>query len=525
MAHVLGTVGLLAASFASAQYARELLTDADDDGFYDVKASEQGKIVLIAKIDQLLDTTTDNGDDLYVRIDFRGDAILSQALGEDPLMIVDVGDHDSDDETPDTEVAVTIDDLDQVRVFGADDGSEVAIYRLRGGEIELPDTGIERQFRVELGNDTIAAGFTGSFATDGEGNPITGAGYLEVTQDAGTIAGTIAVYDSQGDARNKTGTPILSGGNVLLSVSDQTGAATVTPFLATAAVGSAGGPFRQFLQVDPGAQTGHPGTANIGGSTTLSGVGLLAHIGIAQTEGLLDPNTGTPAALASVTATYTVNSVSGNFGFGADVDKPWRVSTDAMCMDGGLDLQVGDDETAADAESATGSHAGTSRYLCVLVGDSNTVQIPLAEGSGPGLLDAYSIDVAPDSGTGVRGAAAGAIARDGTSVNVTYLSANPAYSQRLVIVNRGADAAKYTMSDFQTEDGTVVAAGTVIEGYVPAGGRTVVRTQDVLAFDSGMPRASGTLNMNAPPSTIDVMTVQVHPGTGQVDTTVYQHSN
>ena len=61
LAHVLGIVGLLGASFASAQYARELLTDADEDGFYDVKASEMGKIMISVKLDQLLDTETSWG--------------------------------------------------------------------------------------------------------------------------------------------------------------------------------------------------------------------------------------------------------------------------------------------------------------------------------------------------------------------------------------------------------------------------------------------------------------------------------
>ena len=80
LAHVLGIVGLLGASFASAQYARELLTDADEDGFYDVKASEMGKIMISVKLDQLLDTETTGGDK-FVRLDFGG-AILSQALGD-----------------------------------------------------------------------------------------------------------------------------------------------------------------------------------------------------------------------------------------------------------------------------------------------------------------------------------------------------------------------------------------------------------------------------------------------------------
>ena len=52
--------------------------------------------------------------------------------------------------------------------------------------------------------------------------------------------------------------------------------------------------------------------------------------------------------------------------------------------------------------------------------------------------------------------------------------------------------------------------------------RMVIRIQDMLMVnEGGMPRASGTLNLTAPEGEIDVMTLQVHPGTGQIDTTVY----
>ena len=40
---------------------------------------------------------------------------------------------------------------------------------------------------------------------------------------------------------------------------------------------------------------------------------------------------------------------------------------------------------------------------------------------------------------------------------------------------------------------------------------------------TGKTRAAGTINIAAPTRNIDVMTIQVHPGTGQIDTTVYQH--
>ena len=148
--------------------------------------------------------------------------------------------------------------------------------------------------RVELGNDTVAA-IPGNTA---ESPSLTGDdatwvdGFLEVTQDAGAISGSLAVYDNQGDARNGSGTAILSGSSGLLSVHDQIGATTVTAFGATADVASAGGPFRQFVTVLPDTVKDHPGS----GKT----VGLLAKIDIATNAKLLNPNTGKPAAVVAV---------------------------------------------------------------------------------------------------------------------------------------------------------------------------------------------------------------------------------
>ena len=540
LAHVLGIVGLLAASFASAQYARELLTDGDMDGFYDVKASEMGKIMISVALDQLLDASN-NGGDLFVRLDFGG-AILSQALDDSPISFYNVTVTNQTD--PPTPVAMrttgavrNVGGLTQTRVFGGDDGSAVAVYRFRGTEIQLPTSNEGEKtttyLRVELGNDTVAAGETGVIQADA-----TGAGFLEVPQDSTAISGSLAVYDNQGDARNGTGTAILSGSSGLLTVHNQIGAATVTAFGATADVASTGGPFRQFVAVLQDDLTGHPGS----GKT----VGLLAKIDIATNARLLNPASGKPAAIITVTADYTVTSAAGNFvgnaekpdGSGDAVAMPWMVATSASCTDGGLTLQIGDDAidpddeddptTAAEADTATGTHGGTTRYFCVLVNE-NTATLPVVAGSGPGLHDGYSIDVEPMAGgkavgTAAMGAAAGSIGRNGTTVNISFLTTHPEYNQRLAIVNRGSEDALFWMDNFQTETGTTVMNTTDISGMVPAGGRAIIRIDDHLMLEGIHTRAAGTLNLNAPPVTIDVMTVQFHAGTGTVDTTIYQHN-
>ena len=96
LAHVLGIIGILGATFAGAEpkFALEKLGDGIGRvtagvaaGPYKVKASEMGAIVLCVQTDQLIDTTA-LGEDHFVRLDFGG-AKLSQGLGDDPITLLE----------------------------------------------------------------------------------------------------------------------------------------------------------------------------------------------------------------------------------------------------------------------------------------------------------------------------------------------------------------------------------------------------------------------------------------------------
>ena len=164
---------------------------------------------------------------------------------------------------------------------------------------------------------------------------------------------------------------------------------------------------------------------------------------------------------------------------------------------------------------------------------------PIMEVGDPEMMDGYmlavtpTIDVTKMPPAAVMPAAgepmaAGAIDRNGTTVHITYLSASERVLQRLVIVNRGTDPARFWMTEFQPEGGAMVthtgaavlAQGT--ESEVPGGTRRIIRVQDNLAVSSGPPRTAGTLTVAAPTRHIDVMTTQVVGGV--LDTTVYQHA-
>ena len=108
-----------------------------------------------------------------------------------------------------------------------------------------------------------------------------------------------------------------------------------------------------------------------------------------------------------------------------------------------------------------------------------------------------------------------AIGRDGTTFRIPYITRADGYNQRFVIVNRG-DATTYSFGEFEMEDGVMVAAGMMASGDLPEG-TMVLRASDIVDITGGG-RASGTLSIVAPSSTIDAAVQQVNLDTRGVDT-------
>ena len=579
LAHVLGTVGILGAFGAGAQtatYAAETLTG---DGPYSIMATEMGSIVMDVTVDTILEGEN------YLVLDF-GAAELTRQLTTTGYTEVDAdtpgtaGDSSVDPATmpvqpvvgngrgfrfytvtrsttgagdgiagaivPGTQPAVE-------RAFQGDEGHSTGVYKIGTDATDLP---IDTHIRLELGTDLGAGGIVAADA----------AGYLAVPGGTGSYSVDVYLYDNLGDARSAArGSPpasyVFHGSSSLFSVASKLNAPMVTGHAETSDVAEDRGAFLEFVTTD----MNHMGDVGVLATITVTE----KDAGTAAMPAFLAPN-GRRAGDVITGAKYTVSSdIAGAFKFGNGADKQakitgddpetdevedamnvvqaglakgpkaFMVSTDTSCMDTPLQLTVpGEGGAAMDisplaetnptfAEDATGGYVNVTgavgtRYFCVLV-SANEVRIPALGDKDE--KNAYMVSVTPTTaaGDGAAGSGAGgAIDRNGTSVNVTYLSVHPAYNQRLVIVNRGDSEADYWMDTFQTEAGTMVM--NELRGTVGARSRTVIRVQDDLMVNQGgMTRASGTLNLTAPDRNIDVMTLQVHPGTGQIDTTIYQH--
>lgn len=323
---------------------------------------------------------------------------------------------------------------------------------------------------------------------------------------------------------------------------------------------------RGYRNADTGADLAGDATDRIVGSTTASVTSEAGNFAVAVKSGAplaTDANPG--GVIRSGGATEEVaNRRHTNL-------MPWMLSSTAECGNGGLDLGVvggtietyqrarcpigsaadcvGDPDgtgatggpymagdltpagiASANIASGTAGAAIGDNYFCVLV-TGNTEPIP--EIGNPSAPASYKLVITPTLAVATNpfkpGAVAkdvGAIDRNGTTVHLTYLTTNPFVDQRLVLVNRGADAAMFWVEDFNLEEGTTLMMNNLSipeENMIPGNGRLVVGIANSIELD-GQTRGSATVNVAAPTRDIDVMTIQRSPFTDEVDTTVYQHA-
>ena len=448
------------------------------------------------------------------------------------------------------------------RAFRGDSTDTSGAYRMVVGGTGLQ---IDTHIRLELGTNLAVP----------NGNAASYRGDLYIYDDLGD-ARAAARASAPGDVPDNH---VFAAYNKLFDVANKIAAPEITPMLATADVGydrtpnpernvSSGGPFRGFTMPSP----------NVGVLATVSfGVKTNNPATPADEGAFLNASNGSEMFTGQVNtgAKFVVTSdVAGAFGFGNGAgdglngerrrtgDNPATpaVETDHVLNAGGapgafrispmgascggtaLTLSAPNadgDQTAIDPLATTSPTFSASAnqgeatisvsgddavyQLCVNV-STNEVAIPAV--GDDRMMDGYMMTVTPMSGpsTGRIGGppvsgAAGAIDRNGTTVNIAYLSVHPAYNQRLVIVNRGSRDADFWMDDFQTEEGTEISGD--IRGTVTAGSRMVIRVQEALSSVSGQLRASGTINLTARDTAVDIMTIQENLGTGQLDTTMY----
>ena len=349
-----------------------------------------------------------------------------------------------------------------------------------------------------------------------------------------TYGGTFRVFEDLSEAReSEFGADVFHATGDVIKLAPAVAPPTITAMLAFAEVSTSeedGGAFRRFVDGDDGDDTDPDDFANL---ATVN-VGLVAMPPLHANNNLKTATAADIGLGANVVAT----SDAGNFAVGTFHIGTAGCGSRALALtkpgaDGPEAIEMDEEALATSGTARIG--AGESSFCNNVAGNMD----PIMEVGDPEMLDGYmlavtpTIDVTKMPPAAVMPAAgepmaAGAIDRNGTTVHITYLSASERVLQRLVIVNRGTDPARFWMTEFQPEGGAMVThtgdavLAQVTESEVPGGTRRIIRVQDNLAVSTGPPRTAGTLTVAAPTRHIDVMTMQVVGGV--LDTTVYQHA-
>ena len=256
------------------------------------------------------------------------------------------------------------------------------------------------------------------------------------------------------------------------------------------------------------------------GSETTGTLGSFV-VKLAATDPPLRDATGVDADLTDI-ITGTVEdgssvTISGDFSF---VSRAWLDTMDTCLEDGNL-LKMEDGEVSDTMELTPANPPMTDpMYLCISVpvGD-DAVVIPETE---PYMLTTEYEAASVGAGWPPNGGehALGSINRDGTTVQIPFLTTWADYNQRIVISNRGANPAEYWI-EFRPEEGVTATPNDMYAmGTLDGNSTMVLRAMDVVTLE-GRTRTAATLIVEANRAQIDVATVIVNMMTGSTDTVNY----
>lgn len=249
-----------------------------------------------------------------------------------------------------------------------------------------------------------------------------------------------------------------------------------------------------------------------GGGTTDNGTLGSINWDLATVAEAAEPTTGNALTTADViTAATSTVTLNGDVSFG-----DWYLDS-AACA--GVATAEIDLVEAADGLSASPAAAGVAglnaaHIVCVEVDGDEEINEGSYSVSFGWTTVATAVNPAEDTTDAV-----GAIGRNGTTVQIPYLTTFEDYNQRLVLVNRSASDAEYSIT-FTTEADTTATAGTAATGTIPAGEVLSLKATDIVSLE-GKTRTAATVTIVAPQTVVDVATNQVNLDDGSTDTVVY----
>jgi hypothetical protein len=305
------------------------------------------------------------------------------------------------------------------------------------------------------------------------------------TNVASTV--TVCTYDSLSNAVNQTGSLGCDTHASYLSFVTGVALAASTNEL----VASVDTDYKQFVNTLGGAAVN---------------TGWLGSHNFSNAPNVLDAQTGANVDLVNiVNLNASVVTYAGDFSVGN-----FFIAPDNTC--GGLKLDLVETANNVPKTAITANldvvNGGT---LCVT--EPGTTAIPVANYTVAVDLAGVATKV-PPADVGATGF--GSIVRDGTQIEVDYLTTFSGYNQRVLMTNRGNRDYTYETT-FTTEAGVTATPGAAATGTLKAGQVTVVKVSDMVTFTGGT-RGSGVITIPATAGTVDAAATQVNLSDGGTDT-------
>ncbi|GGY82495.1 hypothetical protein GCM10011613_29120 [Cellvibrio zantedeschiae] len=214
---------------------------------------------------------------------------------------------------------------------------------------------------------------------------------------------------------------------------------------------------------------------------------------------------GVTTTLADIASAAAVK-ITGDFTLTAA--NTYTLNAAADCSGASTNLTVDTSKTFATSTFAT----VTARpYFCI-VSDGSKV-IPESSYSATVTYTAVTNAVwAP----AVFSGKVGDVVRNGTTIQVPYITTFEGYTQRLVLVNRGAADVTYAVT-FTPETGVTAAAGAKATGTLKANSTTIIPSVDLVTL-TGASRTAATVAIVSAQANIDAATTIVNAGDKSTDT-------
>ena len=315
------------------------------------------------------------------------------------------------------------------------------------------------------------------------------------------------------------------GNNPKSTTADRTGALAVA-----SAVKVTPTPLHLVADSDDDFKTFDP---RVGSPTVTATLGSVGRFSVAEQTTLLKPVDGSAVDTGDVIddGDDTANNlaaadnssviVKGDFSFASNV----HFDASMNCTNGpGTDVRMALVDTVRDTTMLQQQDLeyASGKYLCI------TLEAEASDREALPRKAEYVAEITYAAGTAVPAeddrvyfpptdnmAMLGTISRGGFAVQLPYLTTNPRFKQRIRVTNRGSFDATYSM-EFHGDGDT---AGPSSSGEFEAGMTTILQVPDVVAPGNGY-NTGATLDLEAAPDSVDVVTVQTNPEAGTTDTVV-----